>query len=75
MKGYRVFRKDRQRRQVEGVSLCVNNQLKCTELCLGMEEEPTKGLWVRIKGKAGTGDVIVGICYRPPEQMTPSIDR
>ncbi|GAB0204972.1 hypothetical protein GRJ2_002962800 [Grus japonensis] len=33
-----------------------------------MDEEPTKSLWVRIKGRAGTGDIIAGVCYRPPEQ-------
>ncbi|GAB0209859.1 hypothetical protein GRJ2_003451600 [Grus japonensis] len=38
------------------------------ELHLGMEEELTKSLWVRIKGRAGTGDIIVGVCYRPPDQ-------
>ncbi|GAB0209274.1 mitochondrial enolase superfamily member 1 [Grus japonensis] len=38
------------------------------DLHLGMEEEPTKSLWVRIKGRAGTGDIIVGVCYRPPDQ-------
>ncbi|GAB0208586.1 hypothetical protein GRJ2_003324300 [Grus japonensis] len=36
------------------------------ELHLGMDEEPTKSLWVRIKGRAG--DIIVGVCYRPPDQ-------
>jgi len=38
------------------------------ELFLGMAEEPTESLWVRIKGRAGKGDVIVGVCYRPPNQ-------
>ena len=33
-----------------------------------MDEEPTKSLWVRIKGKTGTSNVIVGVCYRPPNQ-------
>ncbi|GAB0188477.1 hypothetical protein GRJ2_001313000 [Grus japonensis] len=33
-----------------------------------MDEEPTKSLWVRIKGRAGTGDTIVRVCYRPPDQ-------
>ncbi|GAB0189098.1 mitochondrial enolase superfamily member 1 [Grus japonensis] len=33
-----------------------------------MEEEPTENLWVRIKGSAGAGDIIVGVCYRPPDQ-------
>ncbi|GAB0204729.1 hypothetical protein GRJ2_002938500 [Grus japonensis] len=38
------------------------------EFCLGMDEELTESLWVRIKGRAGTGDTIVGVCYRPPDQ-------
>ncbi|GAB0209762.1 hypothetical protein GRJ2_003441900 [Grus japonensis] len=38
------------------------------ELHLGMDEEPTESLWVRIKGSTGTGDIIVGVCYRPPNQ-------
>ncbi|KAM9590815.1 uncharacterized protein ACIBXB_005869 [Morphnus guianensis] len=68
MEGYRLFRKDRQGRQGGGVNLYVNDQLECMELCLGMDEEPTESLWVRIKGRAGTGDIIVGVCYRPPNQ-------
>ena len=47
------------------------------ELCLGMDEELTKSLWVRIKRRAG--DIRVGVCYshltRKTEQMRPSIDR
>jgi len=27
-----------------------------------------RSLWVRIKGTAGTGDVIVVLCYRPPDR-------
>ena len=68
MEGYRLFRKDRQGRQGGGVAFCVNDQLECMELCLGMDEEPTKSLWVRTKGRAGTGDIIVEVCYRPPGQ-------
>jgi len=64
MEGYRLFRKDRQGRQGGGV----NDQLQCMELCLGIDEEPTESLWVRIKARAGTGDIIVGVCYRPPDQ-------
>ena len=33
-----------------------------------MDEEPTESLKVRIKGTIGTGDFIVGDCYRPPDQ-------
>jgi len=38
------------------------------ELGLGKDEEPTDSLWIRIKGRAGTGDILVGVCYRPPGQ-------
>ena len=54
------------REDEEGVS--PSNQLACMELCLGMDEEPTESLWVRIKGRAGTGYIIVGVCYRPLDQ-------
>jgi len=34
----------------------------------GMDEELTKNLRVRIKGRAGSGDIIAGVCCRPPDQ-------
>ncbi|GAB0195784.1 hypothetical protein GRJ2_002043700 [Grus japonensis] len=68
MEGYRLFRKDRQGRQGGGVTLYVNDQPECMELHLGMDEEPTKSLRVRIKKRAGAGDIIAGVCYRPPDQ-------
>ncbi|GAB0183006.1 hypothetical protein GRJ2_000765900 [Grus japonensis] len=43
-----------------------------------MDEEPTESLWVRIKGMAGTGDISVGVCYRPPsqeDQVDEALDR
>ena len=51
-----------------GVDLYVNNQLECMDLHLGMNEELTKKLWVRIKESTGTGDSVVGVCYGPPDQ-------
>ncbi|GAB0207190.1 hypothetical protein GRJ2_003184600 [Grus japonensis] len=57
-----------QREEREDVRNSADTKLDCMELHLGMEEEPTKSLWVRIKGRAGTGDIIVGVCYRPPDQ-------
>ena len=50
------------------VALYVHDQLECMELCLGMDEELTESSWVRIKGRTGRGDVIVGVCYRPPDK-------
>ena len=49
-----------------GITLYVNDQLECMELRLGMDEELTKSLWLRIKGRAASGDIIVGVCYRQP---------
>ncbi|GAB0203333.1 hypothetical protein GRJ2_002798900 [Grus japonensis] len=68
MEGYRLFRKDRQGRGGGGVTLYVNDQLECMELHLGMDEELTESFWVRIKGRAGAGDILVGVCYRSPYQ-------
>lgn len=33
-----------------------------------MDEEPEKSLWVTIREREGESDVIVSVCYRPPEQ-------
>ena len=60
--------KHRQRSQGGVVNLYVNNQLERMELCLGMDKELIKSLCARIKGRAGTGDIIAGVCYRPPDQ-------
>ncbi|GAB0183727.1 hypothetical protein GRJ2_000838000 [Grus japonensis] len=68
MEGYRLFRKDRQGRRGGGVTLYTDDQLEYMELHLGMDEEPTESLWVRIKGSTGAGDIIAGVCYRPPDQ-------
>lgn len=56
MEGWRPFRKNRHWRQGGGVTFHVSDRLECTELSLGMDEESIKSLWVRIKGRAGTGD-------------------
>ena len=44
MEEYRLCRKDRLGRQGGVVVLYVNEQLECTELCLGMDEEVTENL-------------------------------
>jgi len=35
---------------------------------VGIDEELTESLWVRVKGMAGERDIVVGICYRMPDQ-------
>jgi len=68
MDSYRLFRKDRPTRRGGGVALYVKEQLECIELFLGADEEGVESLWVRIKRQPHMGDVIVGVCYRPPDQ-------
>lgn len=38
------------------------------ELHLGMDEETTESLWVRIKGRGGTGNITAWVSYRPLSQ-------
>lgn len=33
-----------------------------------MVEEPAESLWVRISGQTNTGDIVVDVCCRPPDQ-------
>jgi len=66
--GYPLFRKDKPAKRGGGVALCVRQQLEHNELCLGVDEERVESLWVGIKGQAHTGDTVVGVYYRPPEQ-------
>jgi len=35
---------------------------------VGIDEFLTESLWVKVKRKAGDGDVAVEVCYRPPDQ-------
>lgn len=52
----------------EGMLLPVSDCLECTELCLGTKEEPTERLWAGMKGRAGTGYLILEVCYGFPIQ-------
>lgn len=33
-----------------------------------MDEKPTNNLWIRIKERTRTDDIIVGVCYRLPDE-------
>lgn len=46
----------------------MREQLEWMELWLGIDDEPTETLWVSSKKKTGKGDIVVGICYRLPDQ-------
>ncbi|GAB0206513.1 hypothetical protein GRJ2_003116900 [Grus japonensis] len=66
MDGYKLFRRDRQGRRGSGVALYVRECFDCLELNDG--DDRVECLWVRIRGKANKADIMVGVCYRPPNQ-------
>lgn len=37
------------------------------ELSYGMNNRD-ESLWLRVRGESSTGDIVVGVCYRPPNQ-------
>ncbi|KAK4810956.1 hypothetical protein QYF61_013364, partial [Mycteria americana] len=66
MDGYKRFRRDRRGRRGGGVALYVRECLDSLELDDG--DDRVDCLWVRIRGKANKADIVVGVCYRPPNQ-------
>ena len=66
MDGYKLFRKDRQGRRGGGVALYVKECFEVTELMTG--ENKVESLWVKIRARANKADILVGVCYRPPNQ-------
>ncbi len=66
MDGYKLFRKDRQGRRGGGVALYVKECFEVTELMT--RDDKVESLWVKIRGRACRADILVGICYRPPNQ-------
>ena len=66
MDGYKLFRRDRQGRRSGGVTLHVRECFDVVEL--GDGNDKVEGLWVRSREKAREADILVGVCYRPPNQ-------
>ncbi|GAB0179537.1 T-cell activation Rho GTPase-activating protein-like [Grus japonensis] len=64
--GYKLFRRDRQGRRGGGVALYVKECFDCLEPNGG--DGRVECLWVRIREKANKADIMVGVCYRPPNQ-------
>ncbi|PKU34926.1 mitochondrial fission process protein 1 [Limosa lapponica baueri] len=66
MDGYKLFRRDRKGRRGGGVALYIREGYECQELIEGNSR--VECLWVRIRGRASKADIVVGVCYRPPNQ-------
>ncbi|XP_065421532.1 uncharacterized protein LOC101931368 isoform X1 [Chrysemys picta bellii] len=67
MDGYKLFRKDKQGRKGGGVALYVREEYDCSELRYETAEKP-ESLWIKLRSVSNKGDVVVGVCYRPPDQ-------
>ncbi|CAM5117140.1 unnamed protein product [Natator depressus] len=67
MDGYKLFRKDTQGRKGGGVALYVREQYDCSELQYETAEKP-ECLWIKFRSVSNKSDVVVGVCYRPPDQ-------
>jgi len=66
MDGYKLFRRDRRGRKGGDVALDSKGCFVVEEL--GVGDDKVECLWVRIRRKACRGDILVGVCYRPPNQ-------
>ncbi|XP_068521397.1 uncharacterized protein [Anas acuta] len=64
--GYKLFRRDRKNRRGGGVALYIRESFDVVELEAGNDK--VESLSVRIGGKANKASVLVGVCYRPPNQ-------
>lgn len=64
MGGSKLFRRDRRGRRGGVMTLYLREGFGCLEL----SNEKIDWLWVKIKGKAGKADILVGVCSRPPNQ-------
>jgi len=38
-------------------------EVECLKLCCGMDDEPVKSLWIKIRGQTSISNS-VGVCYR-----------
>ena len=47
----------------------MREQLECTGVCLGMGQERVKSLRINISEQINMGTVVVGICYRPDQEI------
>ena len=65
---YRLFRRDRQGRRGGGIAPYVRKWIDCEELCLRNSHDQVESLWVKIKDRSRKGHLVVGVCYRPPDQ-------
>ncbi|RMC00385.1 hypothetical protein DUI87_22993 [Hirundo rustica rustica] len=66
LNGYKLFRKDRKGRRDGVGALYIKKDFDT--ISIETNEDGVECLWVRIKGKANKADILLGVCYHPPNQ-------
>jgi len=66
MDGHKLFRRDRRGKRGGGVALYVRDCFDCTEL--DAYDDKVECLWVKMRGKVNKAGILLGVCYRPPNQ-------
>ncbi|RMC20151.1 hypothetical protein DUI87_00997 [Hirundo rustica rustica] len=64
--GYKLFRRDRKGRRGGGVALYIKKAFDA--IGIDTNDDGVECPWVRIKGKANKADILLGVCFRPPNQ-------
>ncbi|KAF4803676.1 hypothetical protein TURU_013867 [Turdus rufiventris] len=64
--GYKPFKRNRKGRRGGGVALYIREAF--VAIGIEMNDNQVECLWVRIKGKANKADILLGVCYCPPNQ-------
>jgi len=66
MHGYKLFRRDTRGKRGGGVAQYVRD---CFDfIALDDCDDKVECLWVKMRGKANKADILLGVCYRPPNQ-------
>jgi len=66
MDGCKLSRRNRQGRKGGGVALYIKDCFDVEKLAVG--DDKVECLWVRIREKACSSNILVGVSYRPPNQ-------
>jgi len=64
--------KGQARKQGGGVAVYIKKWKECEELSLKNSHEQVESLWIRIRGRGNKGNLVVGVCYRLPDEGEPT---
>ena len=68
IKGHKIFRRDRRYKRGGGVVLYGKRWINCEALSMRNSHDQVESLWVKFKDQSSKGNLVAGVCYRPPDQ-------